>query len=921
MVQLKRNLLSMALASATMMLAANAYAQSADQQAPAPAQQDQTKDKTQDAKTLDTVTVTGIRAGIERAIDTKRASTEIVEAISAEDIGKLPDVSIAESIARLPGLAMQRVAGRSSTVSIRGLSDDFSTTLLNGREQVSVGHNRGVEFDQYPSELISGVVVYKTPSAELVGQGLSGTVDLHTVRPLDYADRQVVFNARGEHNSNGDLNSDVSAYGNRFSVSYIDQFLDNTLGVAIGYAHLDTPGQANQWEAWGYPTITVNGETANLLGGSKSQAFSSTNKRDGLMGVVQYKPSESYETTLDLYYSKFKIDETLRFMETGLGWSGATLSNPVVENGNVVSGTFTGVRPVLRNDNNTKDDKLFAAGWNNRFQFNDDWAGVFDLSYSKGERDEMLLETYSGLGPATDPNAFDTVDFVMGSDHPTFTYGRDYTDPSQVKLTDPGGWGQEGFVKFPHVKDELWAVRADLERSFDESMFSSVEFGLNYTSREKTRASGLEAFLCLAPNPDGGGCRDANGNLSGATATVPSSALVHPGVDLSFTGIPGTLSYDIDDIFGLYNISPLVHQDVTNKNWTVNEDVTTAYAQLNINTDLGSVPVHGNIGIQAVHTDQSSDGFLVPLSAVDSPTPISGGATYDDYLPSLNLSFEFPAEQVLRVAAGRQLARPRLDWMRANQNLDLPQSGQNAGLWVATGGNPELKPWEANAYDVSYEKYFGGTKGYVSVAGFYKDLRTWVTETTVPYDFTGYDPGDAPPPASPIGLITTPVNGEGGTIYGWEFAASVPFDLAWDALDGFGLQGSYSDTTSNIKDPVTGEDRTIAGLSEKVWNITMYYEKNGYQARVSQRHRSPFLGEIQGFGADRSQRFINEEDIVDLQFGYSFAEGSALNGVSLLFQVLNATDEPYREYFDGSGLAQKHSEYGRTYMFGVTYKF
>lgn len=915
MVQLKRNLLSVALASATMMLVSNAYAQAADQQAQ---QGDQAQSAEDRAKTLDTVVVTGIRAGIERAIDTKRDSREIVEAISAEDIGKLPDISIAESIARLPGLTMQRVAGRSSTVSIRGLSDDFGTTLLNGREQVSVGHNRGVEFDQYPSELISGVVVYKTPNAQLVGQGLSGTVDLHTVRPLDYEDRQTVVNFRGEHNSNGDLNSDVTAWGNRFSVSYIDQFMDNTLGVAIGYAHLDTPGQANQWEAWGYPSVDVNGDGQNeyLLGGSKSQAFSSENTRDGLMGAIQYRPSDTYETTLDLYYSKFEIDETLRFMETGLGWSGAALSNAVVQNGQVVSGTFTGVRPVLRNDNNTKDDKIFSAGWNNRFKFSDDWSAEVDVSYSKAERDEMLLETYAGLGPATDPNAFDTVDFVMGSDHPMFSYGRDYTDPTQVVLTDPGGWGQEGFVKFPHVEDELWAVRADFERSFAEGMFSSLGFGLNYTSREKTRGSGLEAFLCLAPNPDGGGC-NVNGIPSGATATIPSSSIVHP-VDLGFTGIPGSISYDIDDIFGMYGVHPLVHQDVTNKNWTVNEDVTTGYMQLNIDTDLGSVPMRGNLGLQVVHTDQSSEGFLVPLAAVDQLSPISGGDDYIDYLPSMNLSFSFANEQVLRVAAGRQLARPRLDWMRANQNVSIDNQ-QNE--WRANGGNPELKPWEANAYDMSYEKYFGENKGYVAVAGFYKDLRTWVTEQTVEYDFSGYDPGDAPPPPSPIGEITTPVNGEGGSIYGWEFSASVPFDLLWAPLEGFGLQGAYSDTTSNITDPVTGQDRTISGLSEEVWNISLYYERYGWQARVSQRHRSPFLGEIQGFGADRSQRYINEEDIVDLQFGYSFQQGSALDGVSVLFQVLNATDEPYREYFLDSGLPQKHSEYGRTYMFGVTYKF
>ena len=213
MVQFKRNLLSVALASATMMLAAGAQAQTAEEQT-----QDATA-QTDQAKTLDTVVVTGIRAGIENAIETKRDSTSIVETVSAEDIGKLPDISIAESIARLPGLTAQRIAGRSSTIQIRGLSDDFGTTLLNGREQVSVGHNRGVEFDQYPSELINAVTVYKTPDASLVGQGVSGTVDLQTVRPLSFADRVFTVNASGEKNSLGKLNPEVDDTGYRISVS------------------------------------------------------------------------------------------------------------------------------------------------------------------------------------------------------------------------------------------------------------------------------------------------------------------------------------------------------------------------------------------------------------------------------------------------------------------------------------------------------------------------------------------------------------------------------------------------------------------------------------------------------------------------------------------------------------------------------
>ena len=162
------------------------------QTAPAPAQ---------DAAQVEEVVVTGIRRGIEGAISLKKSSTSIVEAVSAEDIGKLPDMSIAESIARLPGLTAQRLDGRGQVISIRGLAPDFTTALLNGREQVSTGDNRGVEFDQYPSELLSSVVIYKTPDAQVSGMGLSGTADLRTVRPLEYGKRVLALNLRGEKTS------------------------------------------------------------------------------------------------------------------------------------------------------------------------------------------------------------------------------------------------------------------------------------------------------------------------------------------------------------------------------------------------------------------------------------------------------------------------------------------------------------------------------------------------------------------------------------------------------------------------------------------------------------------------------------------------------------------------------------------------
>ena len=151
-----------------------------------------------DAQELQEVVVTGIRHSIETSIATKRESTSIVEVVSAEDIGKLPDTSIADSIARLPGLAAQRIDGRPAAISIRGLGEDYAGALLNGRQVVSSSEGRSAEYDQFPSELVNQVIVYKTVDAGVVGQGLSGTIDIRPLMPLSLTQRQIGISARAE---------------------------------------------------------------------------------------------------------------------------------------------------------------------------------------------------------------------------------------------------------------------------------------------------------------------------------------------------------------------------------------------------------------------------------------------------------------------------------------------------------------------------------------------------------------------------------------------------------------------------------------------------------------------------------------------------------------------------------------------------
>lgn len=907
---LKRNILSLALASVFLSLAGHASAEATPdpkpEPAPAPDPQASERDAAgdEDADELDAVVVVGLRGGLKRSIDLKAERDTIVEAVSAEDLGKLPDISIADSIARLPGLTAQRVAGRASTISIRGLAGDYGTTLLNGREQVSVGDNRTVEFDQFPAELINQVLVYKTADAGLVGQGLSGTVDLRTVRPLQFNERVASVNLRGEKNSLGELNADSDDMGSRFSAFYVDQLMDGQLGVALGYARLDSPGQAQRWEAWGFPTDNGGAPGASLLGGGKIQASSTDNVRQGLMGVLEYKPSDTYNTTLDFYYSKFDRAETTRFLEVGLGWSGATLRNPTIRDNFVVAGTFEGVRPVLRNDLNEGDDKLFAIGWNNEWSFGDNWVATFDLSHSRADRQESILETYAG----TRPGVVDNVAFALDPFRaPSFTFSRNYADPTAIVLTDPGGWGQDGYIKTPQIDDELTSFRLDFEKSFAEGMFSSVKFGINRADRSKQRQV-PEAFLDLLNNR--------------APVAIPSQLLVNP-VDLSHAGVPGSISYDINAVLGtFYRLRDNINADIVNKQWVVDEEITTAYLQANLSTMLGEMPLRGNVGVQVVHADQSSDGFSVIQGNAANAVPFNGGTSYTDVLPSANLVLEVNPENLIRLGAGRQQARPRVDQMRANNNTSLEFSGQNAGRWSRGGGNPELRPWEANAFDLAWENYFIDG-GYVGLAYFYKDLRTYVYDQTTGFSTAGLVPpaGYTGPTPQAVGVYSRPANGEGGNLKGWEFSLSLPFNAFSEALDGFGLIANYSDTSSSIKRlGPDGPDEPIAGLSEKVRNITLYYENHGFSFRVSQRSRSDFLGEIQGFGADRAQVFIDGEDLVDIQTGYTFGSGP-LENVSLLLQVNNLTDEPYRQFFQSTGLTQRYEEYGRQYLLGMTYRF
>ncbi|MDR7067230.1 TonB-dependent receptor [Pseudoxanthomonas japonensis] len=915
----KRNLLSAALASAIALTATGVQAQTAQ----APAEQNQT-----DATELDTVVVTGIRRGIESAISVKRDSTSIVEAVSAEDIGKLPDVSIGESIGRLPGLAAQRVAGRAQVISVRGLSPDFSTTTLNGREMVSTGDNRSVEFDQYPSELVAGVTVYKTPDAGLVGQGLSGTIDMQTVRPLSFDAPVGTIGVRGQRNALGAA-ADSSAYGERINASYITQNEARTLGLSIGYSHSTTPIQENQvglyepWQAigdnWrpGVPAGTFYSD------GIKALRRTGETRRDGVMATLQFRPSNAWTSTLDLFHSRARQVDTANQFEVHIGdynggYGRLQVTNPSINGDNTFTGGTVGnVYPLVRGMYNKREDEINAFGWNNEFT-----AGqariIADIGWSRAKRDELNLENNTQMLPAPQLDALQLQ--IRNNGFSQINPGRNYSDPNSLYLT--GTIYGSGYGKVPNVVDELRTgkLAASLPAPSFLSWMSDIDIGLNYADREKNKRQ-----------PEG------NINLGPQGNTTIGSDLQYRPVDLSFAGIGYIPSWNVPAAVARYmTFEPnAIAPYLIAKSWDVREKTSTAYVRGNIDTEWGGVSVRGNAGVQVQRIDQSSDA--VRLSGGSNTQPIRMGKTFTDVLPSLNLAFGFDHDQTLRVALAKQVARPRVDQLRASLEVtasDGPDQDNGLRNSFASGGNPLLDPWRAYAFDVSYEKYFG-TKAYVAAAYFYKDLQTYIYTQTDPfYDLSAYTP-DIPPSTNnpgigvdPTGSYSRPVNGEGGTLQGLELTASLPFDMFSDALQGFGAVASatFNDSNIQIRDPesassVGAGDIDLPGLSKRVYNLTVYFEKNGFEARVNQRRRSDFIGEIGNFNGNRTLRYVVGENITDAQVSYTFPDGHALSGLSVLFQASNLTNEAYQTYAGTKDRPLEYVEWGRSYLLGVSYKF
>ena len=882
----------------------------------------------------DEIISTGIRRSIADSLDLKRDSSSIIEAITAEDIGKLPDVSIADSLARLPGVTAQRVRGRAQGISIRGLGPQFSLSLLNGREIVSTNGNRGVEFDQFPSELIGSGVVYKTSDARLAATGIAGAVDLRTRKPLD-TEEGFVASAKYVINDNGDLNPDFGADGYRLFGSGTFRNADDTFGATIGITHQSNPTQIFQRDLKTQTTGLIPGTntaypTDNPRSGVESRDF----QRTSVAGTLQFDPVSNVAITLDGFYSDFDDTGIFRGVETPLAssWAGANLEGSTGSGSFVDTVSYSNNGVFLRTDTQGNTAETLALGGNVQFGLGDRTMVTLDAGWSEVSSNGIDYESYAARGAnilggnAGDGSLRDSLTFTTPSSGAySIDADFDYTNGAALFLTDPGGWGQVGFLRNNEVEDELLQLRGEVERDLDLPFIGGIAAGVLFSAREKS-TSDIPAAL-----RQGAGFANDVASISNIIGASDSGSI---GLDI--------VAYDTSNLIGsTYVVDQFAPTDIL-----INEDITTLYAMLELGADNSKLS--GNLGIQYVMTDQESTGQFGSFGTRPGSEGTAGDS-YDDVLPTLNLSYELRDDVVVRFGAGKALSRAQINDLSANLGVNasvqvcppgpdgIPTS-VNPGTVTPTtsclnifGGNPFLRPYSTTYFDLSGEYYFSPA-GAFTIAAFVKDIEDYVlgsnsvvNDAGLAATFLGPQFLADFPEAAQI-TIGGPANVGKGDLKGFEVAMRLPFeDLTDNAFfGGFGVNAAftYTDATVNFE----GDDVAIPGYSSETGSAELYYERNGFRARINGRYRSGFQAEILQFNGQNIGAQALSETVLDAQIGYDFDDryGQLVDGTSITFEVANITDEPFRTTnitASGEPFVRRRADFGTTYNFTIAKKF
>lgn len=846
------------------------------------------------AGVIEEIEVTGIRESLRDALSVKMNSDLVVDAISSEDIGQLPDVTIAESINRLPGINATRDRGNDSQAVVRGLGARLVLGTINGREVASSEPDRNVRWEIYPSEVVSGVKVYKTQSADLIAGGVAATIDIATLQPLDYSGEEFVIRGGPVYYDAGADIPDYDPWGYRASGSFVYK-ASETFGLVVGLTAQQQKNGYPSFTGWGYndssarPPAGASDFTGDLNGdgvpdatpwGAQVSVNAIDQDRRGVSLGTQWRPSEHFELRFDALYSDVDIHEdqgqTVYGQNNWGNWDNGSWSaynapgaSYTIVDGTVVAATlpFSSVTTVVSDYDESKE--LSVTGLNGRWS-GDRWSVAGDISYSKAERENIWAAVRTEVYP--DWMTWDT----RGSGLPTITTS---VDPTTLTQYAPDYRG--GSVDGPeHMNDELTAGALDFSRTLDNGLLSSLHFGARLSSRTK-KHDRMENYP---------------GTVAGGVGIPAELFRVYR---VKSVNLPPVLLGDYDEIARLaYGsaLDPSNARENLSQRWKVKEDVTEGYFKLNFQSQAIAQRMSGNIGVRLVDVKTTSDGFQ-QASGASALAPVKVEHDYNDVLPSANVNFNLTDTTLLRFGVAKVVARPPLDELRASRTLTnwLPYTGN--------AGNPKLEPFKATQFDASYEWYFRD-EALLGFAAYYKDVSSYIGWRQDPQTFQGI-----------TYAVATPVNGKGGSIAGAEITFQTPF-FFWSALENFGVYSNYAYVDSDVEEfvPVTNP-LTGAGFAEHTAVFDLWYSSGPLEARLGYKYHSPFTV-IYGWNGAELQT-LAAESVLDLSTSYQLR-----SGVQLRFQVNNLSDEPLRMYRDNQpNRIGRYDEYGRRYLVDLTLKF
>jgi len=837
------------------------------------------------ASELDTVQVRGVRGSAVGAVEAKQAKAEISDSIVAEDVGKLPDNSVAAALQRVTGVQVARGGSEVGTVLVRGLPDVVTT--FDGRN-VFTASGRGIALQDIPADLLQSVDVYKTTNARFLEGGIGGTIDVHLRKPFDLEDDTTL--AGSVSAIQGDQSGDTKPQGSLTAAHNWDSGIGR-MGILGSVSLQQRPYQESNSFYGTYDRVANPANPSQQIFvpyNAGALVAGNNHKRRSANFTFQWAPTENSEVYLDTFYVNYEGRNSVNYWMPFPG---------LVTPGNVESVSLRPGTDIM--DGFVARDLYTLSSTQAHKQTSDTFQAALG---GKWHNDRMSLSTELAYTWSTNEHRAMTLD--MGMDAPRMHMVDSggvpdtwvtHADGSAFDSADPRNWYlSQYYDSWDEQQGEEWAWRGDGTFNFDAGPFSALDAGVRVSRRTASNHGG------------GPGAMD---NLSGArifASDVPGLAGVSPGGMLDGARRFSTDRWTVANhdyllkqtaqLRQLMGQSPDAPPELTSLYFDNREDNYAAYLQLNWGTTLGSIPVDGRIGVRASRLESTLTGTRT-VDGVDAPSRIETSRTR--YLPNANANFSLSENLILRVSGSETISRPA--FADLNPQLSLFESTDSLPA-RGSGGNPDLQAVESRNTDLSLEWYFR-PGSLLSLAGFHRRLDGYVQSYA-----------DDEVIGGTTYSITRPRNTGEGTLKGFEVGYTQFYDFLPGWLSGFGTQLNYTRISAEAESPAGGI-QPLTNVSRHAYNAVLMYQYDRFSARLAWNKRSDYVTSFNSSGDQPSDVRHGPEDWLDIALNYDINDN-----ITVFAEATNLLGGSTRNYFGNSAFPRDFASPERTYTVGARFR-